>query len=57
MKRKPYPSAPSGAFANGKRMGARVVATDTEHDLAILELDTPVLDAPVLPAHVELEWG
>lgn len=44
-------------FANGKRMGAVVVATDTEHDLALLELDSPVLDAPVLPAHVELEVG
>ena len=44
-------------FANGKHMGATVVATDSEHDLALLELDTPVLDAPVLGAQIDLEVG
>ena len=44
-------------FMNGKRMGAVVAAIDTAHDLALLELDEPVLDAPVLPAHVDLEVG
>lgn len=44
-------------FMNGRRMGAIVVAVDTEHDLALLELDTAVLDAPVLPAHVDLAVG
>ncbi len=44
-------------FMNGKRMGAVVVAVDTEHDLALLELDTAVLDVPVLPAHVDLAVG
>ncbi len=44
-------------FMNGKRLGAVVVAIDTEHDLALLELSEPVLDAPVLSAHVDLEVG
>lgn len=44
-------------FLNGKRLAASVVAIDTEHDLALLALESPVLDAPVLPAHVDLEVG
>jgi hypothetical protein len=44
-------------FPNGKRMAATVVATDTEHDLAMLELESAMLDAPVLPAHLDVEVG
>ena len=44
-------------FASGRRLSATVVATDTDHDLAILELEKPVYDTPILSAHTDLEIG
>jgi hypothetical protein len=44
-------------FSNGKHMSAQVVAIDSDHDLALLELESAVNDAPVLPAHIDVEVG
>jgi S1-C subfamily serine protease len=44
-------------FSNGKHQSAAVVAIDSEHDLALLELESAVPDLPVLPAHIDLEIG